>query len=451
MKKLPFHSLTVGSAVKTVLIGSAAALPLMAASVPAFAQTNEQQIQQLQQQITDLQGKVANLQTQAAKAPKGAEASGFKVGNTTLKFGGYVKLDAIYDVNENLGYSANPSYISTGARSSVNQGHWLFQARQTRLTFDSATHTSMGTVKGHVEGDFWTGTGNRLASNSYTFRLRQAYLTWNHWLFGQAWTTFEDFHYGTTLDFFGPMGEIFMRQAQIRYTFDLAPGSNLAVALEDPYLSWRDSTGGWNRAPYPSFKGGTPDPSQSNIPDVVVRYQYNKGPLSFQVAGLARELKLKNVTGVTGSNSAFGWGLDIGGSYSLPTGTTLMATFTGGDGVGRYLYAPFVGGAYINNSGDVKALGKWGGTATISQKLAPKWTANLVYGFAKVQSLKNVTAYAGNLTNIANLYENVHANLLYRPVKSLMFGVGYIYTYASYQDGSQGDANRIQFSAQYSF
>ena len=448
MKRTPLQSSTVGSTVKAVLIGSAAALPLMAAAFPAMAQSNDQQIESMQQQINELESKVANLQSSQTKtAPKGAENLGFKVGNTTLKFGGYVKLDAIYNLNEDLGTSAAPSNIDVNAsRSDINQGHFRMHAHQTRLTFDSATPTGMGTVKGHVEVDFYGSGGNEVASNSYGPRLRQAYITWNHWLFGQAWTTFEDFHYGTTLDFNGPIGEIFERQAQIRYTFDLSKASKLAVALENPQGDYRNKAGDVVGPPVTFYT--TSSQAQDQMPDVIGRYEYNKGPLSFELAGLGRRFKLN---GLSGSDTAMGWGADIGASYALPTGTTLMATFTGGDGVGRYLYEPYVGDAYVDNNGDLKALGKWGGTATISQKLAPKWTANLVYGFAKVQSLRDVNSYAGQLGNIANKFEDVHANLLYRPVAPLMLGIEYIYTYASYQDGSQGDANTIQFSTEYDF
>lgn len=450
MKKVPLQSSTIGSTVKAVLIGSATALPLMAAAFPALAQSNDQQIEQMQQQINDLQGKVANLQAakqaQSEKAPKGAENLGFKVGNTTLKFGGYVKLDAIYNVNEDLGTSAFPSAISTKSRADITQGHFLMHAHQTRLTFESSTPTEAGAVKSYIGMDFFGSGGNEVDSNSYSPRLRQAYLTWNHWLFGQAWSTFSDFHYGTTLDFNGPIGEIFMRQAQIRYTFDMAPGNTLDLAVENPQEGIRNQAGDIVGPPVTFYQ--VSNEAHDTAPDVVARYQYNQGPASFELAALGRRFKLN---GVSGNNSAYGWGADIGGSYELPTGTTLMATFTGGDGVGRYLYEPFVGDAYVDNNGDVKALSKWGGTATISQKLSSKWTANLVYGFAKVQSMRGVNSVAGNLGSIANKFEDVHANLLYRPVAPLMFGIEYIYTYASYQDGSQGDANTIQFSSEYDF
>ncbi len=112
-----------------------------------------------------------------------------------------------------------------------------------------------------VEMDFLgSAQGNEVVTNSYSPRLRHAFLTYNKWLFGQTWFTF--FNVGAlpeNLDFVGPAeSTIFGRQTQIRYT-----SGPWQFALENPLTtvhSIRQASGS-NRM-------------TSNIPDVVVPLQH---------------------------------------------------------------------------------------------------------------------------------------------------------------------------------
>lgn len=447
MKRIPFQSSAVKSTVKGVLLGSAVALPLMAAAFPASAADRSSDVEQLQSQLQELQSKVANLQAeQKASDDTSSEKSsddffslskgGMTVGNTTFKLGGYVKLDAIYDLDNDMGDSAGNSQVIVGPSDNVDQGNFHMHARQTRVSITSTTSTGMGDIGGYVEGDFF-GSGS-------AFRLRQAYLTWGNWLFGQAWSTFSDFNYGPTLDFYGPSGEIFSRHAQIRYTMNLSSGSNLALALETP------QDDGIMVAP------GTNAGAHNQFPDAVARYQVSSGPLSFQVAGIARYIKADNVAAVTGDDGVFGWGGDIGASYALPTGTTLMLTGTYGQGITGYQYLyplatrgdTSVGNAYVDDNGDLKATTGYTGVATISQKLTPTLTTNLIYGVSQMGSLDDAGFDA---STAIKREDDIHANLIYTPVDHLMFGIEYIWAHTSLQSGDDGQANRIQFSTQYTF
>ena len=73
--------------------------------------------------------------------------------------------------------------------------------------------------------------GNEVVSNSYSPRLRHAFISYNKWTFGQTWMTF--FNVGAlpeNLDFVGPAeSTIFGRQAMVRYTM-----GNWQFAAENP-------------------------------------------------------------------------------------------------------------------------------------------------------------------------------------------------------------------------
>ena len=93
-------------------------------------------------------------------------------------------------------------------------------AKQTRLIVGTATALDNGqTIKTHLEVDFQNSdAGNESISNSYQPRLRQAYFTYGNWLFGQAWSTFQNVGaLPETLDFIGPTeSTVFIRQPMVR-------------------------------------------------------------------------------------------------------------------------------------------------------------------------------------------------------------------------------------------
>ena len=73
--------------------------------------------------------------------------------NTSVSFSGYVKLDAIYDLDQDLGDSFF-GYDWGGGASGIlldgddsGQRKASLHARQTRLRFDSLTPTKMGGLK----------------------------------------------------------------------------------------------------------------------------------------------------------------------------------------------------------------------------------------------------------------------------------------------------------------
>src|SRR5699024_8133416 len=137
------------------------------------------------------------------------------IGNTTFDISGYVKLDAFYDFEGDQGTSLLPSDVlddpkfGNGTGDEVAKLGWT--AKQTRLRIATTTPTAMGDIGGYIEMDMYGEPGTTAGGAP---RLRQAYLTWGNWLFGRAWTTFANFHYGTTLNFAGPAGQVFARQEQ---------------------------------------------------------------------------------------------------------------------------------------------------------------------------------------------------------------------------------------------
>ena len=94
--------------------------------------------------------------------------------NTSVSFSGYVKLDAIYDIDQDLGdsffiYDWGGGGSAIALDGGASEPKTSLHARQTRLRFDSLTPTSAGQLKTRIETDFYGG-GNAL-------RMRHAYAT----------------------------------------------------------------------------------------------------------------------------------------------------------------------------------------------------------------------------------------------------------------------------------
>ncbi|GAB3672709.1 DcaP family trimeric outer membrane transporter [Salinisphaera aquimarina] len=480
MSTIPFRSTTVGAAVKSVL-GTAVAVPLLVAAMPAVAQQSQQeQMQELQQQIEQLQSKfnqmqsdqvqkdarIEQLQAQQEQMSEGSMVSdteesssdgeGFKVGNTTIQLNGYFKLDAIYDFEDDHGTSLGPSdaigTLNNKGTDRPGDGNIGATVKQTRLKLSTTTSTeTFGDIGGYIEMDLYGSPYDGSFGGGPSPRVRRAYLTIGNWLIGRDWSTFSDFNYGTTLNFYGPQGQLFERQAQVRYTFHLPDESTFDVALETP--TGDGVTSGPVQDDLP-FKQADKQGNEDNpLPDFVVRYQGSQGPVSFQVAGIARYLKA-DIQGFNGADSnsndsVLGWGLDAGATLALPTGTTLMGTVAGGEGIGKYIYAPAGGtDTYVDDNGNLEAFQRWGYTATISQALTSELTGNVVWGQAFSESPNNVDYSTDGLHDNS---DTLAVNLLYTPVDPLTFGIEYNRSFYEQQDGTDAQAQNVQFSTIYNF
>lgn len=229
MSTIPCRSTRVDAVVKSVL-GTAVAVPLLFSAMPAMAQSQQDEMRQLKQQMQQMQQRFEQLQAKqdkqaamarnqqsagGAKAEASVSDSGMELAGTKFELSGYLKLDAVYDFDNDHGASLGPSDpIQTrndyGTDSPDNQDLGA-TARQTRLVLNTTTPTAIGDVGGYIEADLF-GNGGSFGS-SLQPRIRRAYVTVGNWLIGRDWTTFSDFNYGTMLNFYGPQAQTFERQA----------------------------------------------------------------------------------------------------------------------------------------------------------------------------------------------------------------------------------------------
>lgn len=361
--------------------------------------------------------------------------------NTEFKIGGYVKADFIYDLNEDTGDFFVPELIDTGP--GADEEAFSFHARQSRLSVTTRTPSDIGDISTLIEADFIGDAAfGEAFSNSFDFRLRHAVLDVGPFKLGQFWSVFTPLEaYPTTIDFQGPAGIPFQRQAQARYTFSPTDKLTLAVAVENPETTATLST---DTGPFGSITSSTPVGGLGTIsfdetPDftAAATYQTPRGPVK-----LATVLRTLSTSG-TDSN-AFGYGVNLSTALDLTESTRLQAQGTYGEGVGRYIINGFGLGAFQEADGDLDAIEAYGLSAFINQRLSPAWNAQIGYGRYEVLDDLPIPA---SLEDV----QTVHASLFFRPVEQLTFGAELIYGERTDQSGADDEAFRLQTSAQVNF
>jgi len=356
---------------------------------------------------------------------------------TTYKFGGYAKFDTMFsdysdgtpDGNSLMRQFYYAPQIPIGDGSGSSDMTTDFQARESRLNFRVDHKTAGGSsVTAFVEMDFFThGDGNEVVSNSYSPRLRHAFIKYDKWTFGQTWSTFQDVAaLPEALDFVGPAeSTTFIRQSMIRYT-----SGNLELAVENPQTF---------------VSGGTRD--LSSVPDLIARYTFKLDGGSYvKLAGLVRSLKIQD-TGNGSQEDATAWGLSASTKFVFGNGSDLRAMVNFGDGIGRYVGLGFVPDGYIDgNTGAIETAESLSWFVAYRAVWNDKWRSNFMYGTNSIDY--NDDAQVGGLNDSASSF---HVNLIHNVLPKLDIGAEVIYGERETVNGTDGDFTRVMFSAKYAF
>jgi hypothetical protein len=176
----------------------------------------------------------------------------FSLGGVTVTLGGFTDL-TVYDrsANQTRGTSTSFSGIPFAQSPNSHVSEFGMTAQQTRLSLQAVGKVDdYSTITGYVESDFNNGAGgaNSVQSNSYTPRLRQAYVKydytpWNSYvLAGQTWSlatlfkkglsTGSEFTPGTIDSAYLP-GVTYLRVPALRVVGSFpAAGQKVSVGLE---------------------------------------------------------------------------------------------------------------------------------------------------------------------------------------------------------------------------
>ncbi|AWW73768.1 hypothetical protein CD351_04940 [Erythrobacter sp. KY5] len=385
----------------------------------------------------DLQTRQDNLAQQIAAAPPSGGVS--SPGKTTFSYGGYVKLDAISQRTSGGQLPNNsilrdfliPVAIPVGGDASGFDTD--FSARQTRFLFNTETDVgSDHTLKSHIELDFnVTEGGNERISNSFVPRIRQAFITYDNWMFGQAWSTFQNVGaLPDSLDFIGVTpGTVFDRQPLIRYT-----NGGLQLAVEQPETVVTTPTGTRLEA------------GDDQLPDVVARYNWGGDWGSLTATGIVRQLHISTDDLMGVDDSAFGYGLSVSGKIKVGQRDDFRFMATAGDGLGRYIGLNLVNDAAITAAGELDPIFTYSGFAAYRHVWSDDVRSTIAGSYFKADNPVLLTT-----NQVTDESWNAFANVIWSPVDPIDIGIELMYAERTLEDGRSGNLQRVQLSTRYNF
>jgi hypothetical protein len=397
-----------------MLLGTAAALKADETKEPAHHEADTFPVTGKDSKVPDAEG--------VFKEP-------LEVGEFKVQFGGFAKVDAMYDFdpigNEDQ-FAVNTIPVE-GDPNSLLGASSNITAKQTRLSVDVRNETSVGLIRAYVEGDFF-GSGS-------SFRLRHGYGEWNGLLGGQTWTTFQDISARPfTLDYEGPDSEIFKRQPQIRYTATPWERVALAIAIEDPD----------NEISAPAGISGV---GRSQMPDIAAHGRIMRDWGHVQIGGILRQLRFVSDDGSGIDDSAVGYGLNFSGKLNVAKRDAVMGQIAFGSGLGKYIFA-FEGtgsDAVVTPVGEVETIDAWATVLGYTHHWSDQFVSTISGGYA---GLDNRPIQPSDAIKSARSF---HANLVYSPHRLINIGGEVIWGQRRDKSGAKGDATRLQFTVQYKF
>ncbi len=433
---------------KFALLGSAAAMVGTSAQAETHETDLAKRIAALEAMVAELKADLAEeqrttdedivrleeAQSVVATDRAAATTDGFRVGETTFKIGGFIDTDAhVTNVSDGslAGGSVVRDFYIPGATpvGGEESTYTDLSAEASRLFISADRAVGEHKVGGLVELDFLlSAQGNERVSNSFSPRLRRAFVTVDNVLVGQEWSTFqntsaipESASFLTLSD-----GMVFIRQAQVRYT--LGPWQ---FALENGDATVTPVTGGRIEA------------DSNLVPDVVARYNLKGDFGNLSLSAIGRQLRLETATT---DEEAFGFGLAAQGRINIGDRDDLRFTLVGGEGVGRYVGLNSVNGAIVDPvTGELEAIPVYGGLIAWRHPFGE--TARFSLGYSGLFA-DNPDITPGGQTAQT---QSVFGAVLWDIAPKVTMGGELLYGLREAESGTEGEITRFTFSTKYAF
>lgn len=349
-----------------------------------------------------------------------------------VTIGGYVKGDVIYDFDQDLG----DFFAFTDLDRARDEEHVRLHAKQSRFRIRSKSDTAVGQIRTLIEGDFFTD--DSATTTSHRLRMRHAFGEWDmtpSWMLGvgQTWSNFMPlFDLADTVDFNGPAGVAFARQAQVRWTYSSGP-LLAAVAVERP------------RTVAASVPGlGPVAAATERVPDFTGRFEYTfPGEHKVGVTGVIGEHRIKEAAG---SDDEFIWG--VIGAAQVHVTDRVIATASGGlgDGAGRYIIGADVPSNVtgLGVAPDIEGRRYYHISPNLAIGITDTITVNGAWGYVNFKDGDTVVGETDWL-------QTVHGNLMWQPVRQLKLGFEGMWAQRKIEGSGKVDAARAQFGAWFFF
>ena len=364
-----------------------------------------------------------------------------------LDVSGFAMVDSGYDFKQNdpdWFDTMRPSKLPASKDEFGKDGNFYMGVRQSRLGFNGYVPTALGELKTIFEFELF-GTG--VDAGQTTFRLRHAWGELGRFGGGQYWSTFVDTDvFPNQLEYWGPDGIIWYRNVQFRFTVWSSGASNLMIAAERPGAT----ADGGIYADTIEIQGIKP---RNPMPDITGHYRLSGKGGHIQFGGLYRRIKWDDVNATPIrdlSGHANGWGFNASSNVKLSK-HVLHVQAVYGHGVENYMNDAPVDVGIQNNFSNAKtpivgkALPALGLTAFLDLNWSQKFTSTIGYSRVDIWNTDGQAATAFKSGQYAL------TNILFYPVKNVMFGPEFQWGYRGNKTGWHVPDYRVQFSARYNF
>lgn len=350
----------------------------------------------------------------------------YEKGNTSITFGGFVKLNTSVDFNGSIpSNDFRNSLMSVPSRWN-NNSRFVLDPSHTRIRLKVIQKTeALGDIEFYVETDF-RGTSNAL-------RLRQAYVSFKGFIMGQTWGFMNDpLALAPSVDIQGVNSRTFFRTPLIGYRLNLDNNFSLGISLELPSVKM-------------STQPGVISTNQT-LPDIPLYIQYKGEGGHIKLAGVVRSMSYAVVDSES-IEKELGLGAQISGSLRAAKNISFYSQAIYGKGVARYindlslLNLDLVPANSNSAQQSVQMYGiSVGAKATLNENLFLSTSVSTA-GLANKDDY-----YAYNEYFTGNYYS---ASLFWTGVKNMTIAGTYIHGSRKNMNSTKGDANRIQLMVMY--
>jgi DcaP outer membrane protein len=300
-------------------------------------------------------------------------------------------------------------------------------AKGSQLSIDVRAPQIDGSPRFYYQNDFFGSGGGTL-----DFRVRQLYGEIYNWIIGQTYSVFEDPDaWPDTVDYEGPNSAVFARRPLVRYMVPLNKNWELNFGLEQPNSEVDTSI----------------DPDAQNVdhaPDGGLNVRWEKKDIGHvQLGAIFRDIGVKGP--IVGSQSTFGWGLNLSSSFNITENDSVQTQLTYGEGLFRYFNDDFVNNdAAFDRNGELTAIPAFGGMVGFTHKWNDVWRSTASYGYVHLHNEFSQGPHAYHMTHYASL------NVVWQIRKRLSIGFEGLYGHKEEKSGADGDAFRLQLGIVYS-
>ena len=348
--------------------------------------------------------------------------------SAAIKFGGFVKMNVVESFDP-IGTKDRFIVGSIPVPQESGPNNAALTVSQSRLSVEMRDTTQYGAVRAFLEADF-SGSGD-------TFKLRHAFGQYKSFLIGKTWTTFMDTRSRPEdLDREGINGQIFLRQAQVRYFPKIGQDWHLLFSAEDPTAV---------------ISGGT---GVSQFPDMIASVERD----IFERWHVKSSLLLRKMYGECDcldgdSDTTSGWALTVSGMTGIKRWDkrdNFQIQLTYGEGYSHYVNdLGSIGAAdaiFNPDTGQLNAVPVFAMYASFQKWWSSNMRSSFIYGYVNVDNI-----YSTGVPDGYNNTSRFSANFIWSPIARIDLGAEFLMGSRSNQNGDTGKAKQVQLSAKYRY